>query len=372
LVEDIIGALSRVKQFFVIARHSSFTYKGRAIDVKQVGRELGVQYVLEGSVRRAGGRLRITGQLMDAAHGTHIWGEKYDGLLGDVFDLQDRVSANVVGAIEPKLRQQEMERARRQPTENVAAYDLYLNALWHHWQVTREGSEETLRLCQAACKIDQAYASPMALAAWCYVWRRSQGWARDVEEEGKEGIRLARSAIAADRDDPTVLTFAAHALAYLAHEYDGAMAYVDRAITLNPNSAIGFAVKGWIDFYIANPRSAIEAFQRAIRLSPLDQNAVPTSAGIAMSYVALGDWEKAEEWGRRALQESPNLTTAYRALVVALVRTGRTAGAQQVARKWLQISPDTSISLLRAISPHRDTETLDLLLEAYRAAGLPE
>jgi adenylate cyclase len=204
IVEEIVTALSRVKSFFVIARNSSFTYKGRTVDVKQVGRDLGVRYILEGSVRRARDRLRISGQLVDAIQGTHIWADRYDGSVEEIFELQDQITSRVVGAIEPKLKQHEIERSRQKPTQNLAAYDLYLKASWQLALLTRDGNEEALRLCREARKLDPLYARALALEAWCYLWsRRAEGWVENVSEEAREGVRLfALSRFAVDHARP--------------------------------------------------------------------------------------------------------------------------------------------------------------------------
>jgi adenylate cyclase len=229
MVEDIITALSRMRWLFVIARNSSFTYKGRAIDVKQVARELGVRYVLEGSVRKAASRLRISGQLIDGATGTHLWADRFEGALEDIFDLQDQVTASVVGAIGPKLEQAEIERARAKPTENLNAYDLYLRALPLYYTNARAESDEVLRLLRQAISLDPSYALAKALFAACITMRDNQG-IRLSNSETDEGIRLAREALDGGRDDPSVLELAGWAVSYLAHDNEAALAALDRAL----------------------------------------------------------------------------------------------------------------------------------------------
>ena len=225
VVEDIITALSRIRWLFVIARNSSFTYKGRAVDVKQVGRELGVRYVLEGSVRKAANRVRITGQLIDATTGAHLWADRFDGSLDDIFELQDQVAASVVGAIAPKLERAEIERAKRKPTESLDAYDYYLRGMAHLHQGAREAIDEALRLFHKAIELDPDFASAYAMAAWCYFWRKVNGWMTDRAQEIAEGTRLARRAVELGRDDAVALTRGGHALAHLAGDLDGGIAF---------------------------------------------------------------------------------------------------------------------------------------------------
>jgi adenylate cyclase len=268
IVEDIITALSRVGWFFVIARNSSFTYKGKAVDIRQVGRDLGVRYVLEGSVRKAGTRVRITGQLIEAASGRHIWADKFDGALDDIFDLQDRVTESVVAAIEPSLRLAEIERARVKPTDSLDAYDLYLRALPHHYSMTRTGLREALDLLHRAIDLDPSYAVAKAYAAFTMTTIKGQGWA--TEADIREGARLAREALAESRDDPTVLALAGMAVAYLDRDFEAGVAALDRAMSLNPMSALVVSRNAYVRGYNGDMQAAIENFHRAIRLSPLD------------------------------------------------------------------------------------------------------
>ena len=270
MVEDIITALSRFKLLFVIARNSTFTYKGKSVDVKQVGRELGVRYVLEGSVRKAGNRVRITGQLIEAATGTHLWADHFDGPLEDVFDLQDEVTASVVGLIAPKLEQAEIERARRKPTESLDAYDYYLRGMAAYEGATKEANEEALRLYSKAIALDPAFASPYAMAARCYALRRVNGWTIDRATDVAEAVRLVRRAVVLSNDDAVVLGIAGFIHAYVARDLAGGTTYVDRARTLNPNLASVWGYTGWMDICRGRPENAIENVAHAMRLSPLD------------------------------------------------------------------------------------------------------
>ncbi len=237
IVEDIITALSRIRWLFVIARNSSFTYKGRTVDEKQVGRELGVRYVVEGSVRQSESRIRITGQLVDASAGTHLWADRFEGRLDDIFELQDQIATSIVGAIASQLERAEIERARRKPTGNLSAYDNYLRAMPHLHRGTREAIDEALPLFYKAMQLDPEFASAHAMAAWCHFWRKINGWMTDRPQEIAEGVRLARLAVELGKDDAVALTRGGHALAHLAGDLDGGIALVDRALVLNPNLA---------------------------------------------------------------------------------------------------------------------------------------
>ena len=291
VVEDIITALSRVRWFFVIARNSSFTYKGRSVDIRQVGRELGVRYVLEGSIRKAGNRVRITGQLIEAASGRHVWADKFDGELVDIFDLQDRLTESVVGAIEPSLRRAEIERASAKPTDELDAYDLYLQALAQHYALTKPASDQALRLLGRALELDRNYSAAKALAAGIYNIRVAQNWADQTEIE--RGIQLAREAWADHRDDPTTLSRAGAALGYLARDFEAALAAIDRALILNPNSANACGNSGLIRMWVSDWRTSIDHFQKAIRLSPLDPGVGFSASGLCLALLLAGRPEEA-------------------------------------------------------------------------------
>jgi adenylate cyclase len=298
MVEDIISGLSRIGWLFVIARNSSFTYKGKAIDVKQVGRELGVRYVLEGSVRKAGPRVRITGQLIDATTGGHIWVDRFDGALEDVFDLQDHVTASVVGAIEPRLQRAEIERAGRKPTESLDAYDYFLRGMASFHLLTSDSLLEARRLYQRATELDPNYASPYAMAAQRILRCRSNGWLEDPDREIADGVRLARRAAALGKDDPTALWSSGRCLAYLAGELETGAAHIERALLLNPNLAAAWSASGWVRTFLGEPAHAIERFERAMRLSPLDPFAYYAFAGMGEAHLFAGHYDEAVCPGR--------------------------------------------------------------------------
>src|SRR5258706_5309765 len=240
MVEEIITALSRLRWLFVIAHNSSFTYKGRPVDVRQVGRELGVRYVLEGSIRKAADRVRIIGQLIDASTGAHIWADRFDGTIEDIFDLQDQVTASVVGAIAPKMEQAEIKRARCKPTANLDAYDYYLPGMAKVYQATKDANGDALRLLYKAVELDANFASAYGMAAWCYAWRKMNGWMADRAKEIAETARLARQAVELGKDDAVALTMGGFALAFVVGEVEEGDAFIDRALILNPNLAAGW------------------------------------------------------------------------------------------------------------------------------------
>ena len=258
VVEDITMALSRFRWLFVIARNSSFTYKGRAVDVKQVGRELGVRYVLEGSVRKAGNRIRIAGQLIDAETGAHLWADRFDGALEDMFDLQDHVTSSVVGAIAPKLQREEIKRARRKPTENLDAYDYYLRGLAKARRWTKDSNSEALQLFCKAIELDPGLACAYGMAAWCYVLRKAHGWMIDHVQESAEATRLARKAVHLGEDDPVALCMGGYALAFVAHEFDDAAAFMDRGLAVNPNLAQAWMLSAWLRIWRGEPDLALD------------------------------------------------------------------------------------------------------------------
>jgi len=268
IVEDIITALSQFKSLFVIARNSSFTYKGRAVDIKQVGRELGVRYVLEGSVRKSGRRLRITAQLIDAATGAHLWADRFEGALDDVFDLQDQLTSSVVSAIGPRVERAEIERAKHKPTESLDAYDNFLRGMANLYQLNREAYAEALRLFYKSIELDPEFAHAYAMAAWCYALRRLQGWTTDRPRENAEAERLARRAVDLRKDDASVLGWAGYSLAIVVGALADASAFIGQALELNPNLALVWGASGWMKVRIGEQDLAIEHFTRAIRLNP--------------------------------------------------------------------------------------------------------
>ena len=369
MVEDIITALSRMRWLFVSARGSSFTYKGRAPDVKQVARELGVRYVLQGSVRKAANRVRISGQLIDGATGTHLWADRFEGALEDIFDMQDQVTASVVGALGPKLEQAEIERARIKPTENLNAYDLYLRALPSYYALT--GTDEALQLLRQAINLDPNFNLAKARAAHCIVTRDNQGVSQ-TKSETDEGIRLARDALYAGRDDPSVLELAGWALSYLANDLEATFAALDRALVLNVNSFQALRVSGRVRLFSGEPRTAIEHLTRAIRFSPLDPLMTYNFTGLGVAHMMTGDYEKAVKFGRQAVRELPRNVWAHRIIAASLALLGRTDEAAQAMRALFAVAPNFTMSQMRRFIPYRDAEFVERYLWGLREAGLPE
>lgn len=374
VAEDIITALSRFKALFVIARNSSFTYKGRAVDVKQVGRELGVRYVLEGSVRRAANRVRITGQLIDAAAGGHLWAERFDGGVGDVFDLQDRVTESVVGAIAPAVERAEIERAKRKSTENLDAYEFYLRGLFKLYQFSNgQSNDEALRLFNSAIELDPEFASAYGRAAECFVYAKAEGWISVSENEIAEVGRLARKAVESGKDDAKALAASGWALAYIVGDLEAGAALMDRAIVLNSNSADAWNCGGWVKNWLGEPELAIERFAHAMRLSPLDPWAMGMRSGTAHAYFFLGRYDEAVSWAVMSLQENPNHQAGLRMDAASNAMAGRPEQAQKAAARLRQLNPQLRVSSLKEVlGPYRRAEDLSRYEEGLRRAGLPE
>jgi TolB-like protein/class 3 adenylate cyclase len=371
MVEDIITALSQFKALFVIARNSSFIYKGRAVDIKQVGRELGVRYVLEGSVRKSANRVRITGQLIDATTGAHLWADRFDGTLEDVFDLQDRVTVSVVSAIAPKLEQVEIERAKHKPTERLDAYDYFLRGTASLHQGTKEANKEALRLFYRAVELDPEFSSAFGMAAWCFVVRKVNGWMDDLVREVAETRRLAQRATELGRDDAVALCWGGYALSYVAGDVDGGLAYIDQALALNPNLAAAWNFSGWIRIMLGEHQSAIDRFERALRLSPRDPTVFHMRTGIAYASLLAGQYEIASSMARDALRDQTWLG-GLRVLAASKALAGHLEEAREAMDRLLQIDPALRISNLKnRISPLQPND-LAKYVDALRKAGLPE
>jgi TolB-like protein len=372
MVEEIITALSRMRWLFVIASNSSFTYKNRATDVKQVSRELGVRYVLEGSVRKAANRVRIIGQLIDATTGAHIWADRFEGELEDIFDLQDQVTASVVGAIAPKLEQAEIERSRRKPTENLDAYDYFLRGMAKVYQWTREANDEALRLFYRAIELDADFASAYGQATWCYAWRKANGCVADLTYEIGETARLARRAVLLGKDDAFALCWAGYSLAFVVGEFDDGAAFMDRALALNPNLARAWHLSGWVRIWVAKPEMAIEHLTHAMRLSPLDPTLFDMQTAAAYAHFYLGRYEEALSWAERAFREQPNWYAAIRALAASSALLGQSEKARRAMARLEQVDPMRRISNLREVLGSYRPKDFARLAEGLRKAGMPD
>ena len=374
MVDDIITALSRFKALFVIARNSSFTYKGRAVDVKQIGRELGVRYVLEGSVRKAANRVRITGQLVDTATGAHLWADRFDGGLGDIFDLQDQVTESVVGAIAPAVEKAEIERAKRKPTESLDAYALYLRGLARFYQFAgRQVNDEALRLFNSAIEIDPDFASAYARAASCYAYAKGNGWISGTPNEIAEVTRLAQRAVELGKDDAMALAASGWALAYIVRDLEAGAGLIDRALVLNSNLAEAWFYGGWVKNYLGEPEPAIERFARAMRLSPFDPRVTAMRAGTAHAHFFLGRYDEAASWVAMALQDNPDYQPGLRIAAASNAMAGRPEQAHQAVARLRQLNPALRVSNLKdVVGPFRRAEDLSRFEEGLRRAGLPE
>jgi TolB-like protein len=371
MVEDIVTALSRMRWLFVIARNSSFAYKGRAVDVRQVASDLGVRYVLEGSVRKAADRLRVTGQLIDASTGMHIWGDRFEGALEDIFDLQDQFSTSVVGALAPQIEQAEIARAKCKSTENLDAYDYFLRGMASYYALDKDSISEALRLFSRAIELDPHFASAHAMAAWCYAWRKINGWTTDHAAESAETERLAWRAAALGPDDAVALSRGAHALGYVVGEVDAARNFIDRAVLINPNLAGAWWASGWIRVYSGDSDEAINHLARAMRLSPLDPHMISMQGGMAFAHFIAGRDDEAlswaeKAWGMRANMASLEIMAASNAL------TGKIAKAEQALARLRKLNPTLRMSDVRNWVRFCRPADLARLEDGLRIAGLPQ
>jgi adenylate cyclase len=368
IVEDIITALSRFTTLFVIARNSSFTYKGRAVDIKQVGRELGVRYVLEGSVRKAAGRLRITGQLIETSSGAHLWAEKFDGALEDVFELQDAVTERVVGAIETSVNQAEINRSRAKPTSNLEAYDYYLRALQQFTLYTRAGSDAAIENAQKAISLDPDFALAKALLSSTYMSRRIRGWG--TTGDAAKALAVAREAIAQDSNNPSVLRWAGLTLGFWG-DHDRSIAVLEKAARLNVNGSQVLLSLGWVKVYAcSDTERAIAHFERAMRLSPRDPEMASMLTGISFAHLISGHFEKALSFAQQSIDEGPQFTSGHRAKITALIFLNREQEARAATEMLLTIDPQFSIS--SRLPPYRDPDFQQRYHAALKAAGLRE
>jgi TolB-like protein/class 3 adenylate cyclase/Tfp pilus assembly protein PilF len=369
MVEDILTALSRTKRIFVIARNSSFAYKGKSPDVRRVGRELGVRYVLEGSVRRAASQLRITGQLIEAETGTHLWADRFDGDMKDVFQLQDQVTANVVASILPNLERAEIERSERKPTDNLEAYDYFLRGRASAYRFNFESNNEALDYFSKAIALAPSFALAYARAAACYTDRRSWGWTLS-EGESREAERLARKAVDLDPADPGVLSAAGWTIAYLGRHIDEGQALIQQSLEQDPYSFVGWNVLGWTRLFKGDPE-ALECFQRAVRLNPLHPILFGVQNGIAAAYHLKGDHRQALDWSSKVLAVQPKLLLALCVKVSSLVHLGRLSEAHATCDVLRTIQPPVYLSNLTDYFTVERKEILDSLREGLRLAGLP-
>jgi TolB-like protein/class 3 adenylate cyclase len=362
MVEEIITALSRIRWLFVIARNSSFTYKGQAVDITRVGQELGVRYVLEGSVRKAGGRVRITAQLIEALSDAHLWADRFDGSLEDIFELQDKVAISVAGVIEPTLQAAEIRRSSERPTSDLTAYDLYLRAL--ACNPSEQGIFAALDLFKLAIERDPHYASALAGAAFCHMRLHLSGWGKDPDEDHHQGVDLARRALQVTGDDPGVLAWSAYVLAYFGEDIDAAIQLIDRALALNPSFAYGWHWSGWLRLWAGQPETAIGHFETSSRLSPHARTA-STLMALGVAYFFSHRFEDAVAMLLRALQEQPDWAPTYRVLGACYAHIGRVDDARTIIERLRAIMP-----LIIPNAMHwRNREHRELYLSGLRLAA---
>jgi adenylate cyclase len=369
MVEEIITALSRFKWLFVIARNSSFTFKGKAVDIKEVGRRLGVRYILEGSVRKASGKVRITGQLIDAVTGAHIWADRFERDLTDVFALQDEVAVAVVSAIQPTLLQTEIATATRRRPGNFTAYDSYLRAMQQVYLLTREGLAEAIRLARCALELDPRFGLAAALAGTCHMQNVLWGYAVDPQFDRREAIRLYRVALSMDDGDPDTLAWACLIPAYMVGDCESAIEMADRAVALNPNSYSAWSRRGWVYHIAGQPGEAVRSFERAIRMSPVDPLLHVSFVGLGYAFIELGRFDEAIVAGKKAQRQNPSFPVAYRCLASAFAHLGRDTEAREAAARVLETDPAFTISVFIARGGQSNSK---LIIEGLRKAGLPE
>jgi TolB-like protein/class 3 adenylate cyclase len=377
VVEDIITALSRVKWLFVIARNSSFTYKGKAVDIRQIGRELGVRYVLEGSVRKGGNRVRITGQLIDASTGAHLWADRFDGDLNHIFELQDEVSATVANAIAPKLEQAETERSKQKPTQSLAAYDLLLRARASYrgtiWRPAGPAYvDEAHELLLRAIALDPEFAPAHAAAAFTFCIRKANNWVKDPLGEMEEADRFGRAAVRYGPDDPVALCKVGHTLAYVVRDLAAGLHCADRALALAPNLAIANLYGAFVCVWSGDTESAIGRLSRAMRLSPLDPMHFAMQGMMAHAHFHAGRYSEAVRWAEASRSGQPDDHTAARIVAASYAMAGDAEQAQRALVHLKRIDPMLRVSTLRnVLGPYRP-EALARYEEGLRLAGLPE
>jgi len=368
MVEDIITALSNFKSLFVIARNSAFTYKGKAVDIKQVGRELGVHYVLEGSLRKSAGRVRITGQLIEASTGAHLWAEKIDGDLCDVFDLQDQITARVVSSVAPRIERAEIERAKQRSTSATASYDTYLRGMA---LVYRRQFGEARSLFKEATEQDQEYAGAYAMSAWTYSAEKALKGIVHSPEMRADALRDANAALRITSEDAFVLARCAHPMAYICEQFDRAASLADGAVILNPNLSAAWISRGWISLMLAKPERAIESFEKLLRLSPLDPSRPNSLSGIAFGHFLLDRYDEGRRTAKESMQPHAN-HQAFATYIINCVGCGDMLEANSTAVELLKFDPNFRVSRAFDIFPTKSSEMRTKIDNALRAAGLPE
>ena len=367
MVEEIITALSRIRWLFVIARNSSFTYKGQPVDVKQVGRELGVRYVLEGSVRKASGRVRIAAQLIDATSVAHLWADRFDGSLEDLFDLQDKVASSVAGVIEPTLQEAEIQRSSQRPTSDLTAYDLYLRALPDWGSLEKHRIVRALDLLGQATERDPQYGPALALAAHCHQRLEARGWTDDLKTTRRTSVNLARKALRISPDDPDVLALAAFILGYFGEDIDVALGLIDRCLALNPSSSAGWHWSGVLRLFAGQPDLALEHLETGLRLSPRDTRIANYLNAFGEAHFFSRRFDEAAANLLASLERAPGFPVTYRVLASCYAHMGRLDEAREIVRRLRAITP----AVVEPGTRYRNPELRELFLSGLRLAASP-
>ena len=371
VVEEITAALSRVRDFFVIARQSAFTYKGRFVDVRDIGSELGVSYVVQGTVRRGGDRLRISVQLVDAASRQQLWSDRFEGTSSDVFAFQDRIAANVAGAIHPAVRRAEIELARLRPPSDLRAYDLLMRAYPKLWAQHAEAVREAIATLEQATDIDPDYGRAHALLGWCHAMNVSYLWTSDSELEQQVSLRCVQRASPSIDDDPTALTACGATLHLLGKQAESA-ALLHTALQLDPNNAWAWARLGWVGIFQSEPSAAMERFERAMALSPLDPFMFSMRMGLGSALALAGRFEEAVAIGREVVPQHPQVTWAFRFLAAWAGMAGDLTTSRWAAERLLAVQPDYTVPKSRAPAMRSNPKLRDWLAEGMRLGGLPQ
>jgi adenylate cyclase len=370
IVEAITATLSRIRSFFVIARTSAFTYKGRRVNVRDVGNQLGVAYVLEDSVQKVGNRLRIFVQLIETESGAHVWSSRHDGALEEVFDLQDRITEQVAGALQPSIRIAEIERSRRKRPQDLGSYDYTMRAMPHVWALEKEESVKALDLLEKALLIDPNYPLALSLAGWCYAQRSVYNWTDDPTEAQAKAQSLAERAAELSSHDPIILAILGAIHTFVRH-YGTARVLLDRALAIDPNASWAWSRLGWLQNYVDQPKSAIGHFERALRLSPLDPLNFNNYVGMGASHYIMEEHEQAVTLYRRALEERPNAKWIYRDLAGSLVGAGRLEEAERAYAELMRSYPDLTVIKFKRAMVFSDA-VLERMAENLRKLGLSE
>jgi TolB-like protein len=372
IAEDLIAALSRTSSLFVIARNSSFAFRQEKHDVRTIGDKLGVRYVVDGSVRKAGSRVRLAAQLIEASSGNHLWADKFDGTLDKIFELQDRIISNLVGSIAPKLRAVEIARAGRKRTDSLDAYDLVLRSLPMQASMTKDSLGEAIELLDRAIALSPDYSEALAFGAWCRALRPSNGYSNDAARDFREAADLARHAMKLDRGNPVALCTAGFVVLFTERDYQSAWDLIDRSLSVDPNSASSWAWRGFVSAFAGETENATNEFAKAIRLSPFDQWLNTYSVGMAFALLTSDQFEEGLRWARKSMQENPRWGAAHRYLIGALSLTGRDAEARAAAQNYLAMEPGFTMRHLVETGPYRRTPNQERLFAAMRQAGLPQ